>query len=770
MTDLLHTVDRACFMHARGIRRASRQLLACVLLLVASLTASATASAQELKRTIISISNPHQFKFEDSRIRTRLVAETPLNHIGLNVVHHDWSKDGAPETELAEDARGALVWFYGSYIEDPETFLEWSINFMEDGKYIVLLGDPVFLRDEVSAPVDPALADRFFELLGVKYTDKLLDDFEALKPVVLDTEIAEFERGLPMMLDNAARFEISGPDSTAYIRIADHTGATSDVVARTRGGGVAIGSYAYNYYDRAQMGFWHIDPFKFFARAFRVENTPAPDITTLVGRRIYFSSVDGDGWNSISSVPDKNGVLRITAFIMLEELIKAYPDLPVTVGPVTGDLDPNLYGSRAARKAAREIFALPYVELATHTHTHPFHWPYYSPKQYDAEAEAEVFKGRTSAKSILEEAASRATQGTTTLADNEESDFKKAGYDLPRAYFDGPFDTEKEIRTSVEITESLAPPGKKVKAILWPGDTAPYYEMLKTVSDMGLVNINGGSTRFDKAFPSMSHISPTTRRVGDQVQVFTSMVSEAFYTKYWTSRYYGYRDLKETIDRTESPVRIRPIHIYYHTYSADRPAALQAAKSNIEHAQKQEIAPITASHYAHIVTDAISTRIVRTNNGWRVSDRGALNTLRFDAPEGEYLDYAKSVGVLGHRDHQGVRYIALDPAVETIEIALSDQPQSASRPYLVNSRWPVERFSSDTEFARFNIQGFGANDTMSWRFPTPCTGEAVVMHGNGDTEKSQIISDPDGLVNIALEQAPMDGARVTLSCTPTRGA
>ena len=767
--DRLQNATRACNMHALKPPRASWWLMSCAIFL-AFFMIGERAHSEEIKRTIISISNPQQFKFEETRIRTRLVAETPLNHIGLNVLHHDWSKDRAPDADLTDEARGALVWFYGSYIDEPEAFLNWAIDFMEDGKYIVLLGDPVFLRDKVSTPVDAALVERFFELLGLTYKDKLLDDFNALKPVVLDRNIAEFERKLPMVLDNAAQYNLTGNGGEPFIRIADHTGATSDVVARTSGGGVAIGEYAYKFYGNAQIGFWHIDPFKFFASAFRVSSMPAPDVTTLVGRRIYFSSVDGDGWNSISSVPDENGVLRIAAYIMLDELIRPYPGLPVTVGPVTGDLDPNMYGGRAARRAAREIFALPNVELATHTHTHPFDWSYYRPSNYDPEAEAEVFKNQTGAQSILEEAATRATLpsegGEDALA---ETSFKKAGYDLPRAYYDGPFDTDREIRTSVEITESLAPPGKKVKAILWPGDTTPYYEVLKTVSDMGLVNINGGATRFDDAFPSISHVSPTTRRVGDQVQVFTSMVSEAFYTKYWTSRYYGFRDLKDTIARTESPIRLRPIHIYYHTYSADRPAALDAAKSNIEYAQTQEITPVTASHYANIVMDAITAKISQTKQGWRISNRGRLDTLRFDDFDGEYVDYSRSVGVLGHREYQGVRYIALDPAVETIELAVSRTPQTADRPYLIDSRWPVEDFSSDTEFARFRIKGFGADDTMRWKFPTPCTGEAIIMHGDGETEKGQIVSDPEGVVKVTLGQAPIEGARVTLSCAPVRG-
>ncbi len=70
----------------------------------------------------------------------------------------------------------------------------------------------------------------------------------------------------------------------------------------------------------------------------------------------------------------------------MEEAIKAYPDLPVTVGPIAADLDEDWSGDTQAQVVARELFELPQVEMAHHTFSHPFQWGFFEDYSQNREA------------------------------------------------------------------------------------------------------------------------------------------------------------------------------------------------------------------------------------------------------------------------------------------------------------------------------------------------------------------------------------------------
>ena len=67
--------------------------------------------------------------------------------------------------------------------------------------------------------------------------------------------------------------------------------------------------------------------------AFATDDLPKPDTTTLAGRRIYYSHIDGDGWRNVSLADEYAGHQVISARVILEEAIRPFPDLPVTVSP-----------------------------------------------------------------------------------------------------------------------------------------------------------------------------------------------------------------------------------------------------------------------------------------------------------------------------------------------------------------------------------------------------------------------------------------------------
>ena len=58
--------------------------------------------------------------------------------------------------------------------------------------------------------------------------------------------------------------------------------------------------------------------------------------------------------------------------------------------------------------------------------------------------------------------------------------------------------------------------------------------------------------------------------------------------------------LEETLQRTETPRRLKPFNVYYHMYSGQRPESLAAVKQHLETARDSAVVPIAASHYAAI--------------------------------------------------------------------------------------------------------------------------------------------------------------------------
>lgn len=773
-----------------------RAFAASVLFLLVNL--ASVAIAGEVRRDIIAVSNATQFGYNPAHMETRALAETPLNHLGLRVHQVDWSESGVPSAELSAAARGALIWFHGEQLEDPEQFLNWAIEFMEGGAYLVLTGEPAFLHDLDGQPTDPELLNRFYRTLGLDYHARFLDNYETLTIRTQDPDFIAFERPIHDQLSNSVPFQTQRSRGLpVYLALEDRLGQTSDVIAITAAGAVSILNFTYQKYQHYDMGFWLINPIEFFRAAYRMHGVPTPDTTTLAGNRIYYSHVNGDGWNDISAVPLENGILDINASVMLEKLIRPYPGLPVTVAPITGDLDLSLGGTRHSREVAGRILRQYQVEAGSHTHTHPNRWQYFETISYDPVSESESFGHRSPLGNLLTRLVhhTRSLIGLRGPADNTDNLIARDTQNLPRTYLGGSFDFETDLRRSLTTLQELLPERKSVKVMQWSGDSLPDESALATARALGLRNINGGETRYDSAFPSLSYISPLGRRVGDEFQVYSSMATDAFFSQVWTDRYYGFRDLKTTIDRTDKPYRLRPINVNYHVYSAQQPSSLQEVRENLDYVQTLPVAPIATSHYLGIIQGWLSATIEPLKQGWRITDRGELNTLRLDA-SGYQIDYRRSRGVIGHRSHQGSLYIALDPAIDDVELHWlntdgdSSVPVSdhAALPFLVSSRWPVSDVHRQPNALTLRTGGYGSG-LMRWQFPSRCTGKAAFtrIDDSGDPAANptsqidtllNIQSDENGIVSIPLSQAEEpdadtsgsrqagQGSRLIISCQP----
>ncbi|MFO1435125.1 MAG: hypothetical protein U1F34_01650 [Gammaproteobacteria bacterium] len=82
---------------------------------------------------------------------------------------------------------------------------------------------------------------------------------------------------------------------------------------------------------------------------------------------------------------------------------------------------------------------------------------------------------------------------------------------------------------------------------------------------------------------------------------------------------------------TERPRRLKPINIYYHTYSASKPAALAALHKVYQYALKQNVLPIYASEFIRKAQNFNNIVLTREGNGWGVYGATDLVTLRIPA-------------------------------------------------------------------------------------------------------------------------------------------
>ncbi|MEE2951838.1 MAG: hypothetical protein VYD57_11380 [Pseudomonadota bacterium] len=298
----------------------------------------------------------------------------------------------------------------------------------------------------------------------------------------------------------------------------------------------------------------------------------------------------------------------------------------------------------------------------------------------------------------------------TGLAKRREN-FVADDHSLPRAYLRDPFDLDDEVEETLKRTQDLAPPGKRIALYQWSGDAMAFEAAIAATRKAGVRNINGGDIRFDDQEPSVGYVAPIARTVGAERQIYAVNTNENVFTDLWTDRFNGFRQLRETFDRTGSPRRLRGVNLYYHTYSAERAASLDAIKAHLEWMRKQELIAIRASDYASIADGFFSTRIDEIGHiRWRIGERGGLQTVRFDGADYLDADLSESVGVIGTSRFDGSLYVALDPTVVEVVVALGairkGNPTDLSQANLARSSWSISHLVRAPSLVTFNASGF----------------------------------------------------------------
>ncbi len=298
--------------------------------------------------------------------------------------------------------------------------------------------------------------------------------------------------------------------------------------------------------------------------------------------------------------------------------------------------------------------------------------------------------------------------------------------------------------------------------MLWSGDTSPTERMIKASRDAGLLNLNGGDSRFDPEFPSITYVPAVGFKAGRQQQIYAANSNENTYTDLWSGRYFGYRDLVHTLRNTELPRRLKSINIYYHMYSGERTNALNGLIANLDYARSQEITPIKASHFAQIGEGFFSTRFVKLGSQhWKVLDRGRMQTIRFDDDGLLSIDLSQSLGVLGQNRHQGSLYVALDEAVAEPVIKLRAATSPINQPYLVSARWHIHSLSRSPDALEFRGVGYGDGELL-WQGMKPGTWLARAQNRAGESVSVAVDVGADGVFRTVLPISAIETAHVSL--------
>ncbi len=553
-------------------------------------------------------------------------AAMPLEYLGYRIEYHDIAKP-LPEGILAGRYAGVVVWPASGGSASHKGYRKWIEK---------VLGEKLPLVFLEGFGVEPGR--EWLQMLGLR-----LKSGPALNgriSVVEKDAMIGFEQPLP---DAAERIPlIDSANGKALLRVRGGKGSESSLAAIMPWGGYVLAP-AVKAHELGNQTAWIIDPFRFFSQALRLPpNRPMADVSSENGVRLLLAHVDGDGFDSMAEWPGG----RLAATELREQILERYR-LPTSLSLIAGIISPKgLYPKRSAEfeNEARQLFALPHVEAASHSFSHPFNW-------YRALQVEDAF-----------------------------------GYNLSIPGYS--FSLKGEIQESINYLNSLLPPQKKVSMFHWTGNCVPTSEAISESYRAGVGNINGGETIISNSRPSLTSVAPIGIVKDGWLQVFAPNQNENVYTNNWSGPFYGYRRVIETFQRTDAPRRLKPVDIYYHIYAVSKPASLKALQEVYDWALTQQLFPVRTSTYAARARDFFRTSIARKDDGWLIRNAGDLRQVRVPREAG-YPDLEASRGLLGFSDFNDQRYIHLAPGGDSFLKLTGTVP---GRPFLAAAAARINSF------------------------------------------------------------------------------
>ena len=610
----------------------------------------AAALAQEpipVKREIIALYDGAQEGAVDlSRIYR--FAEMPLNHLGFILRFHD-IRTKLPAPAEMERYGGVLTWFVGS-VADGDAYLAWASQVSRMNVRYVILGDIGVAPTSANIPA----VNQLLEPAGVHHTGNYVGPTLGTRVVQKDQSLIEFECRLGPVLSDYPVITANGAGTRIGLMLETppHDGKRNTVLVAIgeRGGYAALN---YEFCDQRPplyQGKWLVNPFAFFRAAFGSGDQPIPDTTTASGNRLYFSTLENEGWTRSSKIEGFRDASVTSGEVVLRELIEPFHDLPATIDMHDKEVAKFGRSGRQTQMILQRLFASPNVDLSR----------------------------------------------------------------------------------------------RRLRATL---------------------------SRFDTEYPSISNLSPLISAGPDRL-INESMSDEAAYNNMGPVGENGFSALEETVINTDSPRRLKPFNLNYHAYAGEYPALLRSVKDQLRAASQAELTPVSANRYAAIVDGFFSARIDRAGSAtWRISNRGVLETVRFDTAAGREVDFQSSVGVIGQKRNGTALYVALDETIEPVVVALG--PPAFSRTVsngvaLVESRWLVRHVVKDEYGLSLEAQGYG-DGSFTW---SGASGHYTIAADRSGQEiwRQTAEADSAGRLKFILPVSATDPVTIRIRASATRSA
>lgn len=594
------------------------------------------------RRVLMVVDTPADISIDDSSAAR--MATMPLNYLGYSVEFAHVSKP-LPEGVLNDRYAGIVVWLNEAVVPNQARYAQWVRQQIGHGMRVAFMGRFGMSIDSVTA-----------QTLGLEQVrGRPTSELEIVKrdPIIgFETEpMPDRHDTLNVRVRDDAR-------SLLRLRAGQYE---VDAGAITRWGGYVLAPFVVFTMDDVGQNRWVVQPLDFLRQALALPPMPVPDVTTENGRRLMITHIDGDGFASRAEFPGA----EYGADALLKDVLERYR-VPTTWSVIEGEIaNTGMYPelARTLEPLARKIYALPYVEVASHTYSHPYEW-------------------------------ARTVATSARTADDEAFHLEIPGYTM---------NLDREITgTRDYINQNLVPPGKKVKVLLWSGDCQPPAEAVRKAYGAGMLNMNGGDTLITRSNPSWTAIAPLGLNKGEGAfQVFAPNQNENMYTNEWTGPYYGFERVIETFEMTEKPIRFKPLNIYYHVYSGTKAASLRALRKVYDYAVAQPVMPIYASDYIRKALDFQTMSVARDGDTWIVRGAGEVRTVRLPGQARPQL--AGSQGVVGFSTANGGQgtYIHLDGGTARFRTGES----STSQPYIAEASGVTRNLVRTGNSMRFDFRG-----------------------------------------------------------------
>ena len=596
------------------------------------------SSKNALKREVLTLI--YAPKVDVSLTEAHEYGALPLEYLGYIQKLYNIEKNLPPIKSLSR-YKAVVVWLR-DYYPKPQVLLKWIEQAKRSGIKIAFVGNFGF---DVQGDELQSLG------ITIQKNNKMLKKSISVKAPMVGYEIA------PSMSYNSRIIECK--DCQALLQYKYDNNITSIPVAFTSWGGYMVDEGYVTEINKENI--WVSDPFAFFQQALGLEKIPVADPTTENGKRLLFSHIDGDG--IMNKVEGDFGTFSGDA--ILNHILKKYP-IPHSVSVIGAEIDPNgLYPKLSPTLVAitKKMFALPNVEPASHTFTHPFFW------------------GKIK-------------------NDNLDPQYRLK----PKGYT---FSLKRELQTTLEnINTKYIQPNKhpKARTIFWSGDCAPRVNALEFIYKHHILAINGGDTTIQNASPWLSRVAPFGLQRGDYYQIYTGAQNENVFTNDWLGPFWGYKRVIQTFQLTNSPRRLKPVDIYYHLYSGSKQASLEALKYVFDWAMKQDMMPIFTSEYIPKVMDMYAVSVAHENNKWLFSGMRDLKTVRFEDYNGSF-DLNASHNIAGFSQFENHTYVSV-ATQERVIIATTTTPSNKDDAYMLEANGKLVDFTKSETTKTYLFEGY----------------------------------------------------------------